>query len=236
MAYVYIFLDLLVGLILLFIMTKLLGKTQISQITPFEFVSALVMGELVGNAIFDREIGVMMIVFAVLVWGALLIGVEKLELKVLKWRGILEGNPSVVIREGIVDREQLRKNNMTLNQLQNLLRQKDVFSIREVHYALLEPNGMVTVMKKPQYETPNRLDFQMEGQLGELPITLIIDGQLIDENLNLSGFSRAWLDNELTKLGFLRIEDVFFAEWLSPDGLFVISMDHAKNLRAQPAQ
>src|SRR5690625_2331477 len=141
MTYAYIVLELAVGLVLLFAMTKLLGKTQLSQITPFEFISALVLGELVGNAIYDREIGILQICFAVFVWGVLLYIIEKLELKVLRWRGFLEGNPSIVVRDGMPDRKEMNKNKITINQLQNMLREKGTFSIREVQYAILEANG-----------------------------------------------------------------------------------------------
>lgn len=224
MTYVYILLELCIGLIVLFALTKLLGKTQISQITPFEFISALVLGELVGNAIYDREIGLAQIVFAVVVWALLLLGVEWIEMKVLKWRGVLEGNPDIVVRHGIIDREVLKKNKMTINQLQNMLRQKDVFSVREVEYAILEPNGMVTVMKKPDVDTPVRRDLGLTGQRIDLPVTIVIDGEVLEDNLKASGYNKSWLDKQLSEHGIDKPEDVLFAEWDETRGMHVVPM------------
>lgn len=224
MTYGFIVLELLIGLILLFVMTKMLGKTQISQITPFEFVSALVLGELVGNAIYDREVGIAQILVAVIVWGLLLLGIEKMELKFLKLRGLLEGNPSIVVRQGQIDRKELQKNKMTINQLQNLLRQKGVFSMREVEYALLESNGQVAVMKKSEYETPARQDFNLNAQSRKLPITFVIDGKVLEDNLQSSGFNRGWLDKQLEHQGYRGPEDVFYAEWEENQGLYVVPM------------
>ena len=176
MTFVYILVELSIGLIVLFAMTKLLGKTQISQITPFEFISALVLGELVGNAIYDKDVGIGQILFAVTVWGLLLLGIETMEMKFLKMRGLLEGNPSIVVRHGMIDKKELKKNKMSINQLQNMLRQKDVFSLREVEYAILESNGMVTVMKKPDYDVPLRTDLGLGGKKSHCRSRLLATG------------------------------------------------------------
>lgn len=224
MTYAYIVLELAVGLLLLFAMTKLLGKTQLSQVTPFEFISALVLGELVGNAIYDRDIGLGQITFAVVVWAILLFTIEKVELKVLSWRGVLEGNPSIVVRHGVADRNELKKNKMTLNQLQNMLREKDVFSIREVEYAILESNGTLSVMKKSDYMNPTRQDFQMPVTAASLPISVIIDGTVQEDNLRQYGYDLNWLNKQLKSFGYAQPKDVFLAEWDEADGMHIVPM------------
>jgi len=224
MTFLFIFTELAVGLILLFAMTKLLGKTQLSQVTPFDFISALVLGELVGNAIYDREIGLLQICFAVFVWGVLLYIIEKLELKVLGWRGFLEGNPSIIVRNGMADRKELNKNKMTINQLQNMLREKDIFSIREVQFAILEANGSLSVMKKPVYDQPTRQDLQLPISTASLPVTFIIDGTVLEDNLRQYGYDVRWLEKQLDALGYANAKDVFIAEWDETAGMHVVPM------------
>lgn len=222
MTFVYILVELSIGLIVLFAMTKLLGKTQISQITPFEFISALVLGELVGNAIYDKDVGIGQILFAVTVWGLLLLGIETMEMKFLKMRGLLEGNPSIVVRHGMIDKKELKKNKMSINQLQNMLRQKDVFSLREVEYAILESNGMVTVMKKPDYDVPLRTDLGLGGKKVALPVTFVSDGVVLEDNLKASGYNRRWLEKQLQQHGYDEPEQVFYAEWDEQRGMHIV--------------
>lgn len=163
MEYLHILSVLVVGYIFLFIMAKLLGKTQITQITPFDFISAIVLGELVGNALYDQETGIPEIFFAVAVWGILIYATEILTQKYKRARKLLEGEPSIVIKKGKIIYEELKKNHLDINQLQHLLRSKDVFSIRECEYAILETDGTVSALKTAfrgtnhsGFESPNK--------------------------------------------------------------------------------
>ncbi len=213
--------ELIVGFFALLIITKILGKTQINQLTPFDFVSALVIGDLVGNAIYNKDVGIKYVLYAIGLWGTFIYLLELITQKFAKTRSFLEGNPSVVIRQGKLDREQLKKNNLDLNQLQHLLRDKDVFSIREVEYAILEPNGTVNVLRKHQYGQATKKELNIAPEPVYLPIGLIIDGEVLWDNLAEAGYDEAWLLNKLNKKGIVKPEQVFYAEWLEGDELFV---------------
>ncbi len=217
--------ELFFGFIALFIAAKILGKTQISQLTPFDFVSAIVLGELVGNSIYDDEVKIWSILFALTLWTILLYSVEKLTQKVRGVRSILEGNPSIIIRQGQIDREELKSNNLDINQLQQLLRQeKDIFSIREVEYLILEPNGQISVLKKPKYDSPTIQDLSLKQKAVHLPITLISDGHVDFDNLRTAGFDEDWLLKQIKKKDITKFEDVLFAEWKEDEGLFCLKM------------
>ncbi len=147
--------ELLIGFFVLLIATKILGKTQISQLTPFDFISAIVLGELVGNSIYDPKIKVWSILYSVFVWVILIYTIEVITQKIRGTRKFFEGYPSIIIRNGKIDREQLSVNHLDINQLQQMLRQqKDIFSIREVEYMILEPNGNISVLKKVNTNLP----------------------------------------------------------------------------------
>ncbi|UOE92427.1 DUF421 domain-containing protein [Alkalihalobacillus sp. LMS39] len=213
--------ELLIGFFALLAITKLLGKTQITQLTPFDFISALVLGELVGNAIYDKEIGLKYVLYAITLWGTLIFSIEKLTQVVKKSRTFLEGNPSIIIRRGKIDFSELKRNQLDINQLQHLLREKDVFSLREIEYAILEPNGSVSVMKKSSYQTLQKKDVQPTSTIAHLPITIISDGEILLDNLKEAGFDEEWLSTQLLHNGVTKATDVLLAEWLEGDSLYV---------------
>jgi uncharacterized membrane protein YcaP (DUF421 family) len=222
MELIHLSFKLVIGFFLLFLLIRIIGKKIIDQITPFHFISAIVLSELVGNAVFDKSIPIYHIPIAVFIWGGLLFLVDYIAQKSQLFRQIFEGKPSMVIRNGQVDYEQLKKCRININQLQSLLRQSEIFSIREVAFAFIEANGSISVLKKSPYQKTTLKDFNMPDQPVYLPLTLIRDGELIKENIEEINKDDQWLRNQLLVKGISKIEDVLFAEWLENDGLYVV--------------
>ncbi|REJ08484.1 YetF domain-containing protein [Halobacillus trueperi] len=225
MEYLQITVETFFGFAALFVMTKVLGKSQITQITAFDFIAALVLGELVGNALYDKEVGILDIGYAILLWSILIYSTEMITEKFKGTRKILEGSPSLVIYKGNIDRNQLKKNKLDLNQLQHLLRSKDVFSIQEVQYAVLETDGTISVLKASQYQNVTRDDMNLAPQPVPLPRTIISDGEVIWDNLKEAGFDEKWLNEQLRAQNFTDPAEVMYAEHKEgePD-LFVIGL------------
>ncbi|WP_249869591.1 YetF domain-containing protein [Oceanobacillus saliphilus] len=222
LSFMEISLKVIIGFFLLFLITKILGKTTIKQLTPFDFVSAIVLSELLGNGIYEEKVNIIYIVYAVFLWGILMIFMEKLLLKYKGFRGFLEGKPSIIIRDGKIDRYQLKKNRMNINQLLSLLRQSEIFSIREVAYAILESNGSISILKKNKYQKVTMQDLQLPDQPVFLSTTLIIDGEVLEDNMNDLGFDKNWLINQLATSGVNSIKEVIYADWLDNDGIYII--------------
>lgn len=220
--------ELVCGLGILFVILKLLGKTQFSQITPFDFISALILGELVGNAVYDKGVRIFEIIFASLLWGILIYLIELITQKVKSSRKLLEGEPSIIIHKGKLKYDVLKKNKLDINQLQSLLRQANCFSIQEAEYAILETNGMVSVLPKFQYDTTKNGDMQIKPKQVSLPVTLIIDGEVLYENLKEAGLEEKRLTQELKKLNIKKTEDVLYAEWKPDKPLFVLPYEEKK--------
>ncbi|MFC7371839.1 DUF421 domain-containing protein [Fictibacillus iocasae] len=223
--------ELFFGFIALFILTKVLGKTQITQLTPFDFISSLILGELLGNAIYDSETNLWMIFYAVAVWGGLVYGIEILSQKVKGMRKMLEGAPSIVIREGLIVREELKRNKLDVNQLQNLIRQKGYFSMREIHYAILETNGTISVLPKYMYGSANREELHLQGKEAELPVTVIIDGETIYDNLKTAQLTENMLNQLLSNQGFHSIKEVMYAEMVEGE-LHAMPIQLPKKIRS----
>ncbi|SDG79670.1 DUF421 domain-containing protein [Desulfosporosinus hippei] len=214
--------ELIFGFFSLLLVTRFLGKTQITQLTAFDFISALIMGELLGNAIYDDDTGIVKVFYAITVWGLLIFAIQFLGQKSILFRNLLEGTPSLVIQKGVINRQALKKNRMNINELLNLLRIKDVFSVREVEYAILEANGSLTVLRKPEFDTPTLSDLKIPFKSKSLPKLLVSDGTILSDELLKANLSESWLRNELKLQGYTDINNIFYAEWREEDGLFVI--------------
>ncbi|MDR4937438.1 DUF421 domain-containing protein [Rossellomorea marisflavi] len=221
LEYTSIAVELIVGYFALLILTKVLGKTQITQISAFDFISALILGELVGNSLYDDKISVFQVLTAILIWGALIFVTEFFTQKSRKFRHLMEGTPAIVINKGIINYNALKKNHLDLNQLQHLLRAKDIFSVKECEYALLESNGTLSVIKKPLYDLVQRQDLSLPLKKASLPLSLIMDGEILYDNLKIAREDMQWLQAEINRHGFTSSKDVLYAEWTENEPLFV---------------
>ncbi|SKC81662.1 DUF421 domain-containing protein [Maledivibacter halophilus] len=221
-------LQLILGFFSLLIITKILGKTQISQVTPFDFISSLVLGELLGNVVYDKEIHIFVFLYAIFMWTFLIYIIEVITQKFRRTRSFFEGNPSILIRNGQIDFHQLKKEMLDINELMSLLRGRDIFSIREVQYAILEPNGSLSILKKSKYDTPTKEELNIVNKEVYLPVAFILDKEIIWENLNACGFDESWLRKELEASGIKDINEIFFAEWKYDEGLHIVPFREKK--------
>lgn len=215
-------LQLILGLFSLLIITKILGKTQISQVTPFHFISALVLGELLGNVVYDKDVNIFIFLYAVFLWTFLIYIIEIITQKFRCTRNFFQGDGSILIKNGQIDFDQLKKEKIDISELMSLLRGRDVFSVREVKYAILEPNGTLSILKKAKYDTPTKEDLNIINREVYLPVAFILDKEIIWENLNACGFDETWLKKELKTNGINDINEIFFAEWKYDEGLHIV--------------
>ena len=197
----------------LWCLTRLLGKREISQLSPFDFISAMVMGELVGNTIYDDKVTVWTLIFALAIWAVLSYLFEKIMEFGKPFRRQLEGKPELLIVDGEIDMASLRRNNIALDELRMMLRQRDVFSLSDVAYAVYETNGALSIMKKSAYEAVQRGDLDLHSSPVKLPHSLVEDGVPQPEGLAAISRDEKWLLQELKSLGYHDFQSVAFAEW-----------------------
>jgi uncharacterized membrane protein YcaP (DUF421 family) len=219
--YGYIILELVIGFAALFVFTKLVGRNQFSQITPFDFISALILGELIGNAIYDKEVKIWDILLATVVWGMLIFGSNWVTQKFNRLRKLMEGEPSIIVKKGKFQYRAMKKAKIDLNEALMLIRQQGYFSLREVEYAILETNGLVSVLPNTAYAPPTRQDLKLPAKEADMGTALILDGKLNPDNLRETGLDEEWLKRELAKQHVRRYEDVFYAEVLPGNQLYI---------------
>lgn len=201
----------LLFLLVLFVMTKLLGKKQLSQLSFFEYVTGITVGSIGAEVVtgLDRNIFHGIVGVVVFTFVPFLVGL--LSMKSKKFRTLVEGKGVVFIKNGKIMEENLKKERYSTDELLELLRQKDVFQVADVEFAVLEASGDLSVLLKKENQpiTLNMLGIKVPPV--KEPQTVIMDGKILDEPLATINLNRGWLMGEIDKLG-LTVDNIFLAQ------------------------
>ena len=182
---------------------RLMGKSEISQFQPFEFVIAIMIADL---AIIPMQNPGISLVNGIICIMALLIAhiiISTISIKSKKAQRITSGYPSILINKGKINMKELEKQNVTINELQERLRQGNYPYIEEVYYAILEPSGELSIIEKENKEYDNSNDKRERG----LQISLVINKQIDKDNLKRIGKNEKWLSDTLDNLK-LKLKDI----------------------------
>ncbi|MFC3798732.1 DUF421 domain-containing protein [Cohnella sp. GCM10012308] len=199
------------ALIVLFIMARLLGKKQISQLTFFEYILGITLGELAGFISTDIETHYSHGLIALAVWFAVPFTLEYLSMKSLRLRHLLEGRGRVVIKEGKVMEDNLKKEHLTTDELMEQLRGKSAFNLADVEFAVMETSGELSVLLKKEKQPLTPSDMGMPKVHEVEPQVVIMDGKMMNEPLATAGLSPGWLATELEKIG-VSVDNVFLGQ------------------------
>ncbi|KFN03835.1 DUF421 domain-containing protein [Bacillus clarus] len=198
-------------LIMLFAITKWLGKRQISQLSFFEYIAGMTIGDIAAQVSTGLDQKFFHGVFAILIFAAVPFFTGILSLKNKTARDFFEGKSTVLIKDGKVLEDNLKKEKYTSDELLELLRGKSAFNIADVEFAVLEPSGELNVLLKKDRQPLTAKDIGLKVPNEKETHTVIMDGNVLDEPLSASGHNRAWLHSELEKLGVV-IENVFLGQ------------------------
>jgi uncharacterized membrane protein YcaP (DUF421 family) len=198
-------------LIILFFLAKLLGKKQVSQLTLFEYVVGITFGSIAAEISTGLERNLVQGLLSLFVWTLVPFGITMISLKNKKFRDFIEGKPTVVIKDGKIQEDNLTKEKYSIDDLMELLRQKNAFNIADVEFAILEASGDLNVLLKREKQplTPKDIHLRVAGE--KEPHTVILEGKILDEPLGLTGYNRAWLLTELEKLN-VSLANVFIGQ------------------------
>ncbi|RVT62822.1 DUF421 domain-containing protein [Niallia taxi] len=199
-----------------------MGRKEISEMTFFNFASAIAIGEIAASLVVDDQLSISNGIYALLGWSLYTILMSYLDIKTLKGRQLLTGSPIILIKEGKILEQALHKCRLDLDTLKAMLRQKDVFSIAEVDFAIFESDGKLSVLKKDSGSSiTNRNMYKVKNKLIPFPLEIILDGNIKKENLINSGFDNNWLIAQLQRAGIHSISEVFYAEVQTDGSLYI---------------
>lgn len=196
---------------IMMIITRMLGKQTIAQMTYHDFVAAITLGALTANLAFNNMIKISHMIVVLLTFSGIAYLLMILSLKNRKMRKWFSGQPTVIIQDGRILEDNMRKLKLSLDTLNQELRERNIFNIEEVQYAVLELNGEVSVLRKPQFLPVTRGDLKLKmGARQTFPIELIMDGQIIQSNLRQHSLTIEWLLSQVGKKG-LSVAEVNYA-------------------------
>ncbi|MUV36311.1 UPF0702 transmembrane protein YrbG [Lentibacillus sp. JNUCC-1] len=212
----------LILLVILFFLTKWLGKKQLSNMSIFEYISGIVLGGIVAIHSFDTDANIIHAVLAMLVWFFVPFTVDYLALKNKRLRDFTQGKSTILIQDGKIMEDNLKKEGFSADDLLQSLRRKDMFNAADVEFALLEPSGTVSVLPKKEAQAPTTKDLQMNLAPEKQPEAVIMDGEMLLEPLANLSLSVNWLETELDKMN-VSIENVYLAQ-ADTDGQLTVDL------------
>ncbi|GAB6988809.1 DUF421 domain-containing protein [Paenibacillus pini] len=214
----------LVAVVFLFALTRLLGKRQISQLSFFAYITGITIGDLAATVSLDLESNWYLGMVSLAVWAIVSLGIEFLQLKSKKARDFIDSTSTILIKDGKVLEDNLKKEKLTNEELLQQLRAKSAFKLAEVEFAIMEPNGEINVLLKKEYLPLTPSDLGIKVAPDSEPQTVILDGKIMDEPLATRGFNRLWINTELEKIG-VSVDNVFIGQVDSYGQLFVDLFD-----------
>lgn len=217
----HVFIRGLVGFFLMLILARLMGKRQITQITYFDYIVGISIGSIAAELTFSPHIRMSNFIVGMIIWAVIPVLISKAELKSFKFRTLMEGRTATLIKDGQILEKNLKKEDLTVDEMMILLRQKDIFKISDIESAILEKNGEITVMKKSELQPLTPKDMGMIVEKETAPCIVILDGNLMEKSLIDYGYTRNWLLAEIIKQGAKKFADVFIAQVDSMGNVYV---------------
>lgn len=178
---------------------RLMGKRQIGQLQPSELVITFLLSEIASLPLENVDMPLLVPAACVAVLVSFEILLSNLSLSNSKVRRLTEGNALFIIKEGKIDMKQMKRLRFTVEDLMEALRQKDIFDLSDVEYAVVETNGALSVFTKFDRTPPNREDLKIKTQNNGIPCVVISDGQIVESNFEFCAMNRKKLGDILLK-------------------------------------
>ncbi len=183
---------------------RLMGKRQLSQLQPGELVITILISEIAASPITDNTQPLINAVVPLMLLISFEIFNSVIDMKSITFRLLSEGDPKMVIKNGKVDLKLLKSLRLTMSDILMALRQKDVFDIDEVQYAIVETNGSLSVYLKPENQPLTPKTQNSKPKNGSIAYPVVLDGRIIKENFSDSGITVEDIENKLKKDGIER--------------------------------
>lgn len=213
-----------VSLAVLFLLTKLMGSKQVSQLSMFDYIIGISIGSIAAEMATELEDPENSLA-AMIVYGVIAFLVSVISQRSAKVRRVMSGRPLVIMDNGIIYRENLKKARIDLSDFLTQCRTSGYFDLNQIQTAVMEYNGAISFLPVSKYRpaTPSDMDIQPEQEY--LQITVIMDGHINKSNLKLSGNNEVWLTKQLHLQGYNNPSDVLLALCDNNNKLTVFPMD-----------
>ena len=207
----------LISLITLFVATKILGKKQVSELSLFDYVIGISIGNFTAEMILVLDTQLINGVIAILTFGIMGFIISYISTKSIIVRRFVFGTPTIIIQDGKIMYRSLKKLNIDINDLIEQARSCGYFNLNEISYAIMEVNGKISILPKDSYQQPTKKDFNIKRSDDALPANIIIDGKIMYENIKQTNKNYTWFIKELKKRGYATYNKILLATYANND-------------------
>jgi len=188
---------------------RLMGKRQLGQLEPSELVVSVLIADLGAHPL--QDIGMPMIygIVSIVTIFCLELILSGLALRSVRLRGFLWGKPCFLIEKGHINQQEMRRNRFTIDELTEELRRQSVLDIQSVAYAVLETDGTLNVILRPENQPVTAAQMNIQMETASYPVILIDDGRILSDNLRKCGRNQRWLEKTLREHSISKASEVF---------------------------
>jgi len=196
---------------LLLLLARWMGKKQLGQLTYFDYVTGITIGSIAAVTAVVHSLELTDSLAAMVFWALFTVVMNRIILHSRKWRKVLDGEPSLIMSNGHILEQNMKKAHYSLDDLLEQLRQKNIFAVADVQFAVLESSGELSVQLKPAHQAATKADVHAKATPLHMPIELIMDGDIVHANLAEAGVSERQLLDELARRRIGGVAEVTFA-------------------------
>lgn len=195
----------------LFILTKIIGCREMSQLSMFDYINSITIGSIAAEMATSLEDSFIEPLVAMISYSAIILLLAFISSKSVKLREIINGKSLILLNNGKLYKENFKKSKLDLNEFLLECRTMGYFNISEISTAILEPNGKISIIPNVDEKQVTIKDLNLNIEQEKLTSNVIIDGKIIKENLKATGNNITWLENKLKEQNFKNIKDIFLA-------------------------
>ncbi len=217
------------SILILFILTKIMGQREMSQLSVFDYFITITIGSIAAEMSTSLENNFIQPVVAMIVYALITFIVSILNTKFVKLRPILSGKTLILYDNGTLFKENFKKAKIDLNEFLVQCRTNGFFNLSDIKTALLEENGKISFLPYSDKRPANPSDFNIKPKEDDIATNLILDGKVMEENLKELGFDKLWLDEMLQKQGIIKTDNIFLATYSSDGNLSAYLTNNTKD-------
>ena len=216
------------SLIILFIVTKMIGKKQVSELSLFDYVIGISIGNFAAEMTVNTDVPFFYGVIAVFVFGFIALLVSWITMKNIKLRRLLIGKPNILVERGKLLEANFRKTKYDIHDFLEQCRISGYFDVSQIEYAVVEANGKLSILPKAEYQPVTSKDLNLKVNPTRLVANIIVDGHIMENGLNDMHKDEEWLKKELKIKGYTSYDSILLATLDAQEKLVV----YEKNLNA----
>ena len=208
MEFIKVILTSTLSVVSLFVIAKIMGHKQMAQLDFFDYITGITIGSIAAELATELEAPWKPLI-AMIIYGLVALGLTILAHKFPKTRKYVNGTPTIVMDNGKLYRENMKKAKLELSEFMVLCRQEGYFNLNDIQTAVFEYNGRITILPKSEKRPLTPQDMNITPEKAEICTEIIMDGRILHENLKRLGLDLTWLDKQLKKQKYDNAKEIY---------------------------